>query len=87
MPLKAEIVLECKTVHGEGVLWNSRQNLLYWLDILDHKVFVYNPFSGENKVLEVKNYPSTIVPRESAGAAVTLENGFAHLDLHSGADP
>lgn len=84
MPLKAEIALQYKAVLGEGVLWNGRQNLLYWVDILDHKVFVYDPVSGENKVLDVGNYPSTIVPRETAGAAVTLENGFAHLDLQSG---
>jgi sugar lactone lactonase YvrE len=84
MPQKAEVVLERQSVLGEGALWDSRQDLLYWLDIMDHKAFVYNPVSGENRALDVKNYPSTIVPRESGGAAVTLKNGFAHLDLQSG---
>jgi sugar lactone lactonase YvrE len=84
MNLVAEIAFKRRSTLGEGVIWDSRQNLLYWLDILDHKVCVFDPDSGENTVLEVENYPSTIVSCESGGAAVALKNGFAHLNLQSG---
>ncbi len=84
MSSKAEIVVKRKSVLGEGSLWVPQKKLLYWVDILDHKVFVYNPATGENKTLDVKEFPSTIVARESGGAAVTLKNGFAALDLESG---
>ena len=85
MPLQAEVAVERTSVLGEGVLWDNRRNLLYWLDILDHKVLVYDPNTGGNQVIDVEGYPSTIVPRESGGVAITLQDGFAHLDLESGA--
>jgi sugar lactone lactonase YvrE len=81
---KATPIINRKSVLGEGSLWDSNAGLLYWVDILDHKVFVYNPSTEENKVLDVKSFPSTIVKRESGGAIVTLQNGFATVDLESG---
>lgn len=85
MSLSAERIPEAKALLGEGSIWDPRANVLYWVDIEGHKVFVFEPGSGENRTLEVPGYPSTIVPRASGGALITVANGFAALDPETGA--
>lgn len=76
----AETISEIKTILGEGSLWDARAGLLLWLDIMDGKVFRFDPKSRANQVIPVPNFPSTIVPREKGGAVLTQKNGFAVLD-------
>jgi sugar lactone lactonase YvrE len=81
----AEPVVKIKAILGEGSIWDSNRQLLYWLDILGHQVFVYDPSTGTNTAIDVPDHPSTIVPRESGGTVITIKNGFASLDLTTGA--
>ncbi|MEM1283136.1 MAG: SMP-30/gluconolactonase/LRE family protein [Chlamydiota bacterium] len=69
---------------GEGAIWDSKSQILYWLDINSHKIFTYDPSSNTNRSIDVHEYPSTIVPRESGGVVITIKNGFASLDLDTG---
>lgn len=80
----AEPILKTRTSLGEGSLWDSKEQVLYWLDITDQKVFRYDPRTGENKTWDVPAYPSTIVPRESGGVVVAVQHGFAALNLETG---
>ena len=80
----AKPILKTKTIIGEGSLWDPKAQVLYWLDIGAQRVFVYDPQSGENKSFEIGGYPSSIVPRESGGVAITVINGYAALNLETG---
>ena len=31
---------------GEGALWDEEQGVLYWVDILSNKLYIYDPGSG-----------------------------------------
>jgi len=76
-----EILVEKDAIVGEGAIWDGGTQQLYWLDILSHEVYVYNPAQGTNRVIPTCQAVGTVVVRESGGLVVALHNGFAHLDL------
>lgn len=78
-----EQVVAGRTLVGEGALWDAQLGVLYWVDILSHEVYIYNPCSGDNRMLHTCQAVGTVVPRQSGGLVVALHNGFAHIDLDS----
>lgn len=84
MSTQAEPILECKASLGEGALWDRRSGHFYWVDILERKVHVFDPRSGENKTHEVGEMVGTVVVRASGGLLLALVSGMATLDLESG---
>ncbi|MBW2428879.1 MAG: SMP-30/gluconolactonase/LRE family protein [Deltaproteobacteria bacterium] len=80
----AESVLAANAVLGEGSLWDHRRNCLYWVDILDRKVNIYDPATGANRVLKVGQDVGTVVSDTSGNLVLALRDGFARLDIKSG---
>ena len=72
------------SVVGEGAIWDGERQVLYWVDIIGQKLFVYDPERGENRAIDTLQAVGTVVPRASGGVIVALHNGFASLDLDSG---
>lgn len=83
MSRQAEPIVKQRAVLGEGALWYGPQRVLYWVDIMRQKVFIYNPATGENKDYDVGSHVGTVVPRKGGGLMLALQNGFASLDLES----
>lgn len=75
-----KLLVESKTELGEGPSWDSRSNLLYWVDILGGDVHVYQPDNGADTVVHVGGYVICVVPRKSGGLLVTIQHGFYALD-------
>lgn len=82
--LKVEPVVEARALLGEGAIWDSRKNLLYWVDIMQGLVHTYNPVNGQNSTIEVGQYVGTVVPRHNAELMLALKNGFASLNPSTG---
>lgn len=80
---EAELVLPAKASLGEGPCWDSEQGVLYWVSILDKKVNIYDPRSHQNREIQLDQMVGTVVPRESGGVVVALQNGFCFLDLNT----
>jgi sugar lactone lactonase YvrE len=78
-----ELLAEKDAIVGEGAIWDAEQQVLYWVDILSHEVYVYDPASGVNRAIPTCQAVGTVVKRKSGGLVVALHNGFAHLDLES----
>lgn len=79
--MKAELLLDAKASLGEGALWNSKTNELYWVDIEKGILHIYNPQSQENKSINVGQRVGTVVPTEEGNALVALEDGIYEVDL------
>ena len=79
-----ELALEHKATLGEGSIWNPALQRLHWIDIAEHRVFTYDPATGENRACDVGQMVGAVVPRARGGAMVALHSGFARLDLESG---
>ena len=79
--MNPELVLEAKSELGEGPSWDSKNGVLYWVDIFRGIVHVYDPDESKDKVVRAGRYVSSVVPRRSGGVAVTLQHGFYTLDM------
>ena len=80
-----ELVLDAKARLGEGPIWHARAGVLYWLDIEQGEVHVYDPSTGRDRTIAVGQQVGTIVPRTRGGVMLAAAKGFASLDLDSGA--
>lgn len=79
-----ELVIDSKSLLGEGPCWDVEKQLLYWLDGLGKKVHIYNPKEDTNLTIDVGQAVGCIVLRESGGAVVAMEHGLYSLDLTTG---
>ena len=83
--ISAELILDAKATLGEGPIWDVRRQVLYWVDISAGKVHIFDPATGHDRAIDVGQPVGTVVPRRSGGVMVALRDGFAALDLETGA--
>jgi len=76
-----ELAVEKRALVGEGSLWDPISKILYWVDILSHELYLYDPATKQNRTIPTCQAVGTVVPRKSGGVALSLHNGFATLDL------
>lgn len=82
--MEAELLFEGKALLGEGPIWNHETQQLYWVDIEKRHLHIYNPATEEDTYFETGERVGTVVPIESGGALVALENGIHAMDLQGG---
>ena len=76
-----ELVVEKRTLVGEGSLWDPQEKVLYWIDILSHELYIWDPATRTNRTIPTAQAIGTVVKRARGGLVVALHNGFAYLDL------
>lgn len=81
---EASLAYEAKSELGEGALWDSRIQRLWWVDILKSRLHRFDPGSGNNETFEVGSLVGTVVPEEGRAVALAVKNGFASFDPESG---
>ncbi len=79
--MDAELILDAKATLGEGALWDSRRQRLWWVDIEGHQVHLFDAISGVDEAIDVGQRVSTVVPRARGGVMVGLQHGLGWLDL------
>ena len=89
-------VLTARARLGEGPVWDSRSQLLYWVDIYNHRVHQFNPETGRNRFIEVGQTVGAIAlvepPQDGQDTdkphadklIMALRHGLAYLDLSTG---
>ena len=82
--MPVESVFDAKAFLGEGPAWDARTQTLYWLDILNKRVY-----AGSDLLAELDDLIGCIAPRKCGGLvlALTGEEGrfsFASLEPASG---
>jgi len=82
--LQAELVLDAKTMLGEGSIWHPKENKLYWIDIEGKAMHIYDPVSNEDKLFPLGSRVGTIVPVQGGGALVALQSGIQKIDTKTG---
>ena len=79
-----QLALDAQAQLGEGAIWNHALQRLHWIDIEAHRVFTYDPTTGENRACDVGQKVGTVVPRRGGGLMLALHEGFAALDPATG---
>ncbi|HUG63243.1 MAG TPA: SMP-30/gluconolactonase/LRE family protein [Methylomirabilota bacterium] len=86
--MRAELVLDCRNAHGEGVLWSAEHALLMWTDIHGRRLWTYNPATGDADDHPVPGRLCCFAPRRGRPwneLVAAFSDGFALLDVRTGA--
>ncbi len=81
---KAELVVNMGGALGEGICWDETERLLYWIDISENKIFVYNMENSTIKIVDVRQNIGFVALREQGGLVAGLEDGLYSVDVDSG---
>ena len=73
-----ELVLDAKASLAEGPCWNEKQ-LLYWVDIMERKLCIYNPTANTNRVIALNQQIGCVVPYLEDVLLLAMEKAFILL--------
>lgn len=80
--MNLELLFDTKATLGEGPIWDSRTQAIYWIDILEKRIYC-----GGEVLAQLDHLIGCIAPRKSGGLVVASGDpgrlGFASLDLDS----
>lgn len=79
--INAELELKSEATLAECPVWDEREALLYWVDILSGKLSRYDPHKNENTEFEIGEHIGSLALREKSGAVLALKSGFAFYDF------
>jgi L-arabinonolactonase len=73
--VKADLVLDCGNQHGEGVLWNPRDNRLWWTDIHGQRIHWHDPGTNLSGSQDLPHRLCAFAPRARGGWIMAFANG------------
>lgn len=74
--MKLELLFDAKATLGEGPIWDARTQTLYWLDILNKRIY-----AGADVLVELDEFIGCIAPHKNGGLVLTKRFSFASLEL------
>jgi len=80
---EVELVVDEQALLGEGPSWDATNKVLYWVNILEKKIFMYDPGTHVNRTIELDQYVGAVVPTESGKLMLALQHGFYTMDLNT----
>jgi sugar lactone lactonase YvrE len=78
-------VWEEPAILGEGPLWVARENAVYWVDIVGKKIHRFGLADGARSTWTFEAQVTSLAARQQGGFVGTVRNGFAFIDLETGA--
>jgi sugar lactone lactonase YvrE len=79
-----ELIVDAHNILGEGPLWDTKEERLYWIDSLGNTVHRCDPNGGEIRTWSVPENIGALALRDKSGGVVALRDGFYFLDFESG---
>lgn len=80
------VLWEARATLGEGALWSAREQALWWVDILQHRLHRFRPADGERRSWTLPDTVSAVAERRhAAGLLLALRYGPAFFNPASGA--
>lgn len=87
MTAVAELVLDCRNTHGEGILWSEDHALLMWTDIHGCALWTLDPRTGKSLSYTLPERLACFAPRKGEPwnrILAAFADGFALYDVLSG---
>lgn len=79
-----EVIVDCRSTLGEGLVWDADEQRLYWTDIEQKQLWMLQPTSGEVRSIAVPERIGCFAPRKKGGLVVAFASGFAFFDPETG---
>jgi sugar lactone lactonase YvrE len=67
---------------GEGPVWDAERQLLYWVDILDKKIYRYNPSDKSIDSWPSPEYVGFLIIRHDGSLIAGFKSGLHHINLN-----
>ncbi|TDP88629.1 sugar lactone lactonase YvrE [Halanaerobium saccharolyticum] len=77
---KLELVLDAKAQIAEGPFWDQEKQFLYWVDILEKTINLYNPAAAKNELIQLDKMIGALIPAENGKLLAALEDGLYLID-------
>ena len=78
--MRAELILDCKNQHGEGIFWNPADDRVWWTDIEGCALWSYDPATSQSVRREMPERVCCFAPRASGGLIVAYANRVVLFD-------
>ena len=65
--MHAELILDCKNEHGEGIFWNPTDGFIWWTDIEGKALHSYDPLTHRTISHSMPDRVCCFAPRASGG--------------------
>ena len=82
--MQIEVLVDVKTILGEGPVWDVQEQRLYWIDSSGCRVFRCTADGREVRAWDVPEKIGSMALRRDHGAVLSLANGFHFLDFKTG---
>jgi len=82
--MRIEVLVDVKTILGEGPLWDVEEQRLYWIDSFGANVFRCTHDGREVRAWDLPQQIGSMALREKGGAVLSLARGFHFLDFKTG---
>lgn len=82
--IQANLIYPIRAIVGEGSLWDVINQQLLWVDILDHKIYSFDPKNGSNTGFDFGQDIGTVVITESEQWAYADQNGINFFNPQTG---
>jgi L-arabinonolactonase len=82
--MRIEVLIDVKTILGEGPLWDVEEQRLYFIDSFGCNVFRCTADGRETRAWDVPAKIGSMALRKGGGAVLSLANGFHFLDFKTG---
>ncbi len=80
---RAELVLDCRNHHGEGIFWNPQDRRAWWTDIEGRTLWWFDPVSGQSGSHDMPDRVCCFAPRARGGLIVAFAQSVAFYDLET----
>ncbi|HXD09986.1 MAG TPA: SMP-30/gluconolactonase/LRE family protein [Anaerolineales bacterium] len=77
--MNIELLYDSKATLGEGPIWDARTQTLYWLDILNKRIYAQGDLLAEQD-----EFIGCMAPRRNGGLILAKRFSFASLEVDSG---
>jgi sugar lactone lactonase YvrE len=82
--MQIDVLVDVKTILGEGPLWDVEEERLYWIDSFGMNVFRCTHDGREIRAWDLPQKIGSMALRRSGGAVLSLARGFHFLDFKTG---
>lgn len=76
----ADLALDCRNAHGEGILWNPADGRVWWTDIDGRRLWWLDPEAGRSDSIAMPDRVCCFAPRATGGFVLALADRFALFD-------
>jgi len=67
---------------GEGPVWDSQARCLYWVDILENKIYCHDPATNTTRSWGTLEHVGFIILKRSGGLIAGFKSGLHHVHLN-----